>query len=395
MTAWNDPDLDALSETTRRFAQQHILPYQNEWESSGQVPRELSAEAGKLGLLGAGFPESAGGGGGGARAATAVSEALHEVGAGGGVVSALFTTGISLPHIIAAGHPDQITKWVKPALRGEMIGSLGITEPSGGSDVGRLRTSAVRDGDEWVINGEKTFITSGARADFVVTAVRTGVAGSQGISLIVVPTDTPGFTVAKTLNKLGWRSSDTAELVYQDVRVPVENLVGEENKGFQLISHAFVTERLTLASQAYATAQRCLDLAIQWTRDRETFGQPLITRQAVQNTLSQMAQTIDVARVYTRDLATRWDRATQDASDNTPGPFGSLDIVAHACFAKNQAVEGAEWVVYQAQQLFGGLGYMTEAEVEKHYRDIRILAIGGGTTEILTTLAAKKLGMVG
>ncbi|WP_245527151.1 acyl-CoA dehydrogenase family protein [Brevibacterium mcbrellneri] len=181
-------------------------------------------------------------------------------------------------------------------------------------------------------------MTSGARADFVVTAVRTGAAGSQGISLIVVPTDTPGFTVAKTLDKLGWRSSDTAELVYQDVRVPIENLVGEENKGFQLISQAFVTERLTLASQAYATAQRCLDLAIQWTRDRETFGQPLITR---------------------------------------------------------QAVEGAEWVVYQAQQLFGGLGYITEAEVEKHYRDIRILAIGGGTTEILMTLAAKKLGMVG
>lgn len=395
MTSWNNPDLNALAETAQRFAQRHILPYQDEWESEGKIPRELSVEAGKLGLLGAGYPEAVGGSGGGAQAAIAISEALHEAGVGGGVVSSLFTTGISLPHIIAAGDPEQIATWVVPALQGEKIGSLGITEPSGGSDVGNLRTSAVRDGDEWVINGEKTFITSGTRADFVVTAVRTGGPGSKGISLVIVPTDTPGFSVAKTLDKLGWRSSDTAELVYQDVRVPVDNLVGEENKGFHLISYAFVTERLALASQAYSTAQRCLNLAVEWTRNRETFGQPLISRQAVQNTLSQMAQRVDVARVYTRDLAARWDQATLHAADSVSAQHGSLDLVAHACFAKNQAVEGAEWVVYQAQQLFGGLGYTTEAEVEKHYRDIRILAIGGGTTEILTTLAAKRLGMVG
>lgn len=395
MTTWNDPELEALSATVRGFVRDRVLPHQRTWETEGQIPRELSSEAGELGLLGAGYPLAVGGGDGGARATLAVSEAFHETGGAGGVASALFTTGISLPHMIEAGNQQQIEKWVVPALEGRLIGSLGITEPSGGSDVGALRTTARREDSEWVLNGEKTFITSGTRADFVVTAARTGGPGSQGISLIVVPTDSPGFTVAKRLEKLGWRSSDTAELVYDDVRVPAENLIGEENSGFKLISHAFVTERLILASQAYSTAQRCLDLTLQWVRDRETFGRPLITRQGVQNTLSLMAQRIDVARVYTRDLAARWDRTVDETRENTPIPSGTQDMVAHACFAKNQAVECAEWAVSQSLQLFGGMGYTTETEIEMHYRDVRILAIGGGTTEILTSLAAKRLGMMG
>lgn len=262
---------------------------------------------------------------------------------------------------------------------GEKIGSLAITEPGGGSDVGHLRTSAVRDGDEFIVNGAKTFITSGGRADYVVTAVRTGGPGAAGVSLLVVEKGTPGFTVSRKLEKMGWLASDTAELSYVDVRVPVSNLVGPENSGFAQIASAFVSERVGLAAQAYGHAQRCLDLTVQWCRDRETFGRPLISRQAVQNTLSEMARRTDVARVYTHHVVER-------------AAHGETDLIAEVCFAKNTAVETAEWVAQQAVQLFGGLGYMRESEVERHYRDVRILGIGGGTNEILTSLAAKRLG---
>ncbi|BCI85891.1 hypothetical protein NIIDMKKI_10970 [Mycobacterium kansasii] len=217
------------------------------------------------------------------------------------------------------------------------------------------------------------------RADYVVTAVRTGGPGAAGVSLVVVEKGTPGFEVSRKLDKMGWRSSDTAELSYTDVRVPAANLVGGENTGFAQIAQAFVSERIGLAAQAYSSAQRCLDITVQWCRDRETFGRPLISRQAVQNTLAEMARRIDVARVYSRHVVER-----QLA--------GETNLIAQVCFAKNTAVEAGEWVANQAVQLFGGMGYMAESEVERQYRDMRILGIGGGTTEILTALAAKLLG---
>jgi acyl-CoA dehydrogenase len=217
------------------------------------------------------------------------------------------------------------------------------------------------------------------RADFVVTAVRTGGPGATGVSLIVVDKPTPGFAVTRKLDKMGWRSSDTAELSYSDVRVPAANLIGVENTGFAQIAAAFVSERVGLAAQAYSSAQRCLDLTVQWCRDRETFGRPLISRQSVQNTLAEMARRIDVARVYTRHLV------EQEVA-------GEKNLITQVCFAKNTAVEAGEWVANQAVQLFGGMGYMAESEVERQYRDMRILGIGGGTTEILTSLAAKALG---
>jgi acyl-CoA dehydrogenase len=282
----------------------------------------------------------------------------------------------------ASGDTRLIETYVKPTLQGELIGSLAITEPGGGSDVGHLRTTAVRDGDEYIVNGSKTYITSGVRADYVVTAVRTGGPGAAGVSLLVVDKGTPGFEVSRKLDKMGWRSSDTAELSYVDARVPVANLVGAENTGFAQIAQAFVSERIGLAAQAYSSAQRCLDLTAQWCRDRETFGRPLISRQSVQNTLAEMARKIDVARVYSRHVVER-----QLAGDTAPA-----DLIAAVCFAKNTAVESGEWVANQAVQLFGGMGYMAESEVERQYRDMRILGIGGGTTEILTALAAKTLG---
>ncbi|MGO4200856.1 acyl-CoA dehydrogenase family protein [Rhodococcus sp. TAF43] len=379
MSVWDTPERQQLRKTVRGFVEQEILPHLNHWERDGEIPRELHRKAAALGLLGAGFPEEFGGDGGDLVDAVVICEEMHQAGASGGLFASLFTCGIALPHLVAAGDPAQIDRWVRPTLAGEKIGSLAITEPGGGSDVGHLRTTAVRDGDHYIVNGSKTFITSAVRADFVVTAVRTGGPGASGVSLLVIEKGTPGFEVARKLDKMGWRASDTAELSFVDARVPVENLVGEENSGFVQIAQAFLTERIALAAQAYASAQRCLDLTLQWCRDRETFGRPLISRQAVQNTVTEMTRRIDVARVYTRTLVER--SLTSDE-----------DFVAEVCFAKNTAVETGEWVANQAVQLFGGMGYMQESEVERQYRDMRILGIGGGTTEILTSLAAKRLG---
>ncbi|MGW5147966.1 acyl-CoA dehydrogenase family protein [Rhodococcus koreensis] len=379
MSVWDTPERQELRKTVRSFVERQILPNLDEWERDGELPRTLHREAAELGLLGAGFPESVGGEGGDLVDAVLICEEFHQAGASGGVFASLFTSGIALPHLAAAGDPEQIEKWVRPTLRGELIGSLAITEPGGGSDVGHLRTTAVRDGDHFVVNGSKTFITSAVRADFVVTAVRTGGPGASGVSLLVIEKGTPGFEVARKLDKMGWRASDTAELSFADARVPAANLVGEENSGFAQIAQAFLTERIALAAQAYASAQRCLDLTLAWVRDRETFGRPLISRQSVQNTVTEMARRTDVARVYTRALVER-------------SLVSNEDFIAKVCFAKNTAVEAGEWVANQAVQLFGGLGYMRESEVERQYRDMRILGIGGGTTEILTGLAAKRLG---
>ncbi|MFD7004654.1 acyl-CoA dehydrogenase family protein [Rhodococcus jostii] len=379
MSVWDTPERQELRKTVRSFVERQILPHLDDWERDGELPRALHREAAELGLLGAGFPESVGGEGGDLVDAVLICEEFHQAGASGGAFASLFTSGIALPHLAAAGDPEQIEKWVRPTLRGELIGSLAITEPGGGSDVGHLRTTAIRDGDHYVVNGSKTFITSAVRADFVVTAVRTGGPGASGVSLLVIEKGTPGFEVARKLDKMGWRASDTAELSFVDARVPATNLVGEVNSGFAQIAQAFLTERIALAAQAYSSAQRCLDLTLQWVRDRETFGRPLISRQSVQNTVTEMARKTDVARVYTRALVER-------------SLVSNEDFIAEVCFAKNTAVEAGEWVANQAVQLFGGLGYMRESEVERQYRDMRILGIGGGTTEILTGLAAKRLG---
>ncbi|TCK00404.1 acyl-CoA dehydrogenase family protein [Nocardia alba] len=378
-SVWETPERKELRATVRGFVEREILPDLDAWERAGELPRELHKKAGELGLLGIEYPESAGGEGGDAIDSLIVGEEMHLAGGSGGLWASLFTCGIALPHMIAAGNQAQIDTWAKPTLTGDLIGSLAITEPGGGSDVGHLTTAAVRDGEDFVINGAKTFITSGCRADFVVTAVRTGGPGAAGVSLILVPTDTPGFTVSRRLEKMGWLASDTAELSYVDVRVPASNLVGAENSGFAQIASAFVSERVGLAVQAYSLAQRALDLTVRWCRDRETFGRPLISRQKVQMTLTEMAQRVDISRTYTRALVERY-------------VAGEQNLIAEVCFAKNNAVETAEWVANQAVQLHGGMGYMRESEVERIYRDVRIIGIGGGTNEILTMLASKVLG---
>jgi len=383
MTTFLTDERRSLQASTRAFVEREVAPYLQDWEDAGEVPRSLHLAAAKAGLLGLAFPEEAGGEGGDLLDSTVMQEAFFESGGSSGLAAALFTHGIALPHLVANGSDELKQRYARPTLAGELIGALAVTEPGGGSDVAGIRTSAVRDGDVYVINGAKTFITSGVRADFVTTAVRTGAAsdgraGHAGISLIVVDKGTPGLTVDRSLRKMGWHCSDTAELSYVDVRVPVANLIGEENSGFYQIAEQFVVERIALAVHAYGIAARSLALTAAYARDRETFGKPLIANQVIRHKLVEMHRLVEVARSYTREVASR-----HVAGDN---------VVAEACLAKQTAVEACELVVDEAVQIHGGAGYMHGTEVERHYRDSRILPIGGGATEVLTDLAARLLG---
>lgn len=383
MSTWTTPERLALREMVTSFTEKEIAPHLSAWEDAGRLPRELHQKAADVGLLGIGFAEEVGGSGGDIVDATIMTEAVLAGGGSSGLLAGLFTHGIAIPHIVDQGtRPGAkqqalalVDRYVRPTLAGELIGSLGITEPGGGSDVSGLTTRAVRDGDEYVVNGAKTFITSGVRADFVTTAVRTGGDGFGGISLLVIDTGLPGFTQSKPLRKMGWHCSDTAELTFDDVRVPASNIVGEVDGGFGLIVDQFVNERLSLATQAYATAQRSLDLAIDYAKQRETFGKPLATRQVIRHKLVEMHSRTAAARALTREAV------EQAAAGQSP--------LLEAVVAKNVSVAACEWVVSEAVQIFGGMGYMRESEVERHYRDARILGIGGGATEVMTDLAAK------
>jgi acyl-CoA dehydrogenase len=374
---WTD-EQRALRESARSFVRAEVLPHLQEWEDAGSVPRELHSKAAKLGFLGLGVPESSGGSGGTFLDALAVTEAFLEAGASSGLLAALFTGGIALPHIVASGNADLVDRFVRPTLAGETIAALAITEPGGGSDVASIRTTAVRDGDEYVVNGAKTFITSGVRADFVTTAVRTGGPGHGGISLLVVEKGTLGFTVDRSLAKMGWHCSDTAELGFVDVRVPATNLVGDEGSGFAQIAQAFVAERLALAAHGYGIAGRALALTVEHVRERETFGRRLIDNQVVRHSLVEMHRRVDVARTYTRAVAQRYAAGEQP--------------LVEALHAKATAVEAAAYVCDRAVQLHGGAGYLHGTEVERQYRDARILGIGGGATEVLNDLNARLLG---
>lgn len=361
-----------LRGVAREFTAREIAPHIDEWERAGEVPRELHRKAAEAGLLGLDFPKDVGGQGGDFTHSIVLTEELIQGGGSSGLCAALLTHGIAIPHIAAAGDATQIDRFVRPTLAGEKIGALAVTEPGGGSNVAALATTARRDGDHYVVNGAKTYITSGARADFVTTAVRTGGDGHDGVSLLVIETGTPGFHVSRKLEKMGWLCSDTAELAFGDVRVPVDNLVGEEGTGFVQIMRHFESERLGMAVQAYATAQRCVDLTVAWVKARG-----LDEKQVVRHKLAEMARRTDVAREYVRVVAGRWASGDADRAD--------------AAMAKNTAVEACDYVVHEAVQLHGGLGYMRESEVERHYRDARILGIGGGATEVLNDVIAKRV----
>lgn len=388
--AWATPQRNDLRDLVTDFTTREIVPYLPEWERAGCLPRELHRQAAKLGLLGLGFPEALGGSGGDFLDVVVMTEAMLQSGASGGLISALFTHGISLPHVIdehdrriasgdieGAGYLAETV--IRPVLSGEMICSLAVTEPDGGSDVARLRTIAELSGSGWAVSGAKTFITSGVRADRVVTAVRTPQTGegAAGITLMILDPSADGYAPPRALEKMGWWCSDTAELAFTDVAVADRDVLGL-GQGFSSLARHFVSERLSIAVTAYATAQRSLDLAVAWARDRETFGRPLITRQTIRHQLVDMYRRTDVARTYTRASAER-----HVAGEN---------LIVAAALAKQTAVEAAEYVVDRAVQIHGGMGYMREMEIERHYRDVRVLGIGGGATEVMTDLAARLLG---
>jgi acyl-CoA dehydrogenase len=367
-----------LRANVRRFAEKHIAPHAHAWEEAEEFPRELYRIAGETGLLGTSYPEDVGGGGGDVGHAIVASEEMVLYGHSVGACAGLGTHGIALPPIIRIGTPEQKERFVKPVLRGEKVSALAITEPNAGSDVAAIRTKAVRDGDHYVVNGAKTFITSGCRADIVTTAVRTGGEGHAGVSLLVIEKGTPGFSVSKKLKKTGWWASDTAELAFEDCRVPVANLIGEENSGFYAIMVNFANERLFLAGQCVAVAELAYRESVKYARDRRAFGKTIMGHQVIRHKLADMVTRLAAARALVGECVTRVVRGEQ-----VPGL---------AAMTKNAATDMCTWVVDQAVQIHGGNGYMREYLVERLYRDARLYPIGGGTREIMNEIISKVEG---
>ncbi|PVY76505.1 acyl-CoA dehydrogenase [Tamilnaduibacter salinus] len=379
MTAYFNETHNQARETTRKFIQTHVLPHIDDWEEAGEFPREIYTLAGEAGLLGAGYPEALGGHSeGDVFMKVAISEELMRS-TSGGLVAGLGSLDIALPPVIKWARPELRDAIVPSVLTGERIMALGITEPGGGSDVANIRTRATRDGDDFILNGSKTFITSGHRADYYTVAARTGGDGHGGISLFLVDRDTPGFTRGRHLKKMGWWASDTAELSFDDCRVPADRLIGQENGGFAVIMSNFLAERLMLAIMGYTTAQIALEMAMEYTGQRQAFGRPINGFQITRHKLVDMATKVDVAREYTYRCA-----ALMQAG-KAP--------VKQVAMAKNLCSDVCESVTREAIQLHGGMGYMREAAVERLYRDGRLLAIGGGTNEIMKELIAKQMGL--
>ena len=367
-----------IRRTARRFAETEIAPHGAAWEEDEEFPRVLYATAARAGITGIGYPEALGGQGGDLTHGLVANEELIVAGRSVGTVAGLGTHGIALPPIVRFGTPEQHARFVAPTLRGEKIAALAISEPSGGSDVAALQTRAVRDGDHYVVTGAKTFITSGTRADFVVAAVRTGGEGHGGISLLVMERDTPGFEVSKKLKKTGWWASDTAELRFDGVRVPVVNRIGDENRAFAMIMINFVSERLALAGQCVAIAELAYREAVAYARERHAFGKSLTGFQVTRHKLADMASRLAAARALTGEVATRALAGEQAAG--------------LAAMAKNVASDACSFVCDAAVQLHGGYGYMRETLVERLFRDARLYPIGGGTREIMNEVIAKTEG---
>lgn len=378
MQQYFDESHEMLRRAARTFLEREVLPHIDAWEDAEEFPRALYRRAAEAGLLGLGYPESLGGAGGDVFHGIAATEELMRCGSIG-LLAGLFSLNIALPPILSLGTEEQKRRFVPPVLAGEKIAALAVTEPNAGSDVAGIQTHARRDGDWYVVNGAKTFITSGCRADVITTAVRTGGEGSGGISLLVIEKGCPGLSVAKKLRKMGWNASDTAELVFQDCRVPAANLLGEENAGFQGLMMNFQHERLALAVLAHAAAQVAFEKALEYARTRHAFGRPLVGFQVTRHKLAEMATRVTAAREFNYRVA-----AMIQAGEYP---------VAEVSMAKNFACEMCDRVVYDAVQLHGGYGYAREYLVERLYRDTRILSIGGGTTEVMNEIICKYLGI--
>jgi len=330
-------------------------------------------------LSGIGYPEVLGGvGEGDVFMKIAASEELMRSGSGG-LVASLGSADIALPPIVKWGSEALQQKVVPGVLRGDKIAALAITEPSGGSDVAGLKTRAVSDGDYYRVTGSKMFITSGIRADYYTVAVRTGGEGYGGISLLLMEKGMPGFSTGQPLKKMGWWSSDTAELFFDDVKVPKSNLIGSENAGFFCIMTNFQMERVNLAVMATMTAQLALDECLRYVHERVAFGKPLAKMQVIRHKLADMATQVEACREFTYRTAARVQ--------------AGLPSVKEVSMLKNFSTRTSDYVTYEATQIFGGMGFMRETLVERLYRDNRILSIGGGTHEIMDEVIAKQLGL--
>lgn len=368
---------EAFRREARRFVEREIAPNVDRWEEAGELPRELHRAASAAGLLQIGFPEAYGG----VEVPDlfyliVLTEELARAGSGG-VIASLMSHGIGTPPIAHVGTHEQKQRFVTPVLAGEKIAALAITEPSGGSDVANLKTRAERDGDHYVVNGSKTFITSGMRADLITTAVRTGAPGMGGVSLLVIEGGTPGLS-RSPLKKMGWWASDTATLYFDNCRVPVANRIGPENAGFMAIMMNFNQERIMLAAQAYGFAKVCYEESLAYARERETFGKPLIRNQVIRHKLIDMQMRVEAMKANLEMLA--W----QVGNKQLP--------VAQVCMLKNFATTNLEWIANEAMQIFGGAGYLQGSKVERIYRETKVLTIGGGSQEIMKDLAARQLG---
>ncbi|WP_095179447.1 acyl-CoA dehydrogenase family protein [Pseudomonas sp. Irchel 3F6] len=374
-----DPSHQLVRDSVRRFVEREILPDIDQWEEAESFPRELYLKAGAAGILGIGYPEALGGSHeGDLFAKVAASEELMRCGSGG-LVAGLGSLDIGLPPIVKWARPEVRERVVPQVLSGEKISALAVTEPGGGSDVANLQTRAVRDGDFYRVSGSKTFITSGVRADFYTVAVRTGAPGFGGISLLLIEKGTPGFSVGRQLKKMGWWASDTAELFFDDCRVPVGNLIGAENMGFACIMGNFQSERLALALMANMTAQLALEESLKWAREREAFGKPIGKFQVIKHRLAEMATALEVSREFT------YRQAAKMAAGQS--------VIKEISMAKNFATDTSDRITTEAVQILGGIGYMRESLVERLYRDNRILSIGGGTREVMNEIISKQMGL--
>jgi len=370
------PAHNMVRRSVKEFVDREIVPNIEDWEEMNEFPRDLYKKAGDVGILGIGYPEEYGGTPGDIFFQVAAWEEIMRCGSGG-VTAGLGSLNIAIPPILSQGTDDQKERFVRPAIMGDRIAALAITEPGGGSDVAGLQTTAVRENDHYVVNGSKTFITSGCRADHVTCAVRTGGPGASGISLLVIEAGTPGYSVSEKLKKTGWWASDTAQIFFDNCKVPVENLIGEENQGFYGIMENFQSERLQLAVMANMTSQLAFEASLRYAGQREAFGKRLAGFQVMRHKIVDMATLVEVSREFTYRVAAKIG--------------AGLNQVKEISMAKNFACTTSDRVTYDAVQIFGGYGFMRGYPVERLYRDNRVLSIGGGTTEVMKEIISKFL----
>lgn len=379
-------DIALVEDAARRFIQTEVKPHLEAWEEAGEFPRSLYNRAAEMGWLAMGYPEELGGTPSPWNLRNAMTIALARHGGSGGLMASLFSHNIGLPPVMRHGSAELQQEVMPPVLRGEKISALAITEPGGGTDVSALRTTARLEGNEYVVDGEKVFITSGMRADWFTVAVRTDLKnkGPMGISMLMVPGDSIGLS-RSPLKKMGWLCSDTAQLRFDGVRVPARYLVGEEGSGFKIILTNFNGERLSMAAMALGFSECCYDEALSWARQRKTFGTALVDHQVIRHKLMDMKMRIESTRAWLNAISARADSGNK--ADK------GAEWVAQVCLLKNHATQTMQFCADQGVQILGGMGFMRGTACERIYREVKVMMIGGGAEEIMKELASRQLGL--